>query len=99
MSSLLQLWREITDRSPGVIEPGKTFLKISGADVMLLGGEIERITEKCTPDEDVVWMLTAQAERILNEKNPNMGYRAACMESIREVLSEFMLHMLENKNA
>lgn len=98
MNSLQQLWREVCDRSPALVNPQGKHLIVSESDCALLGSEIERITAKCTPDEDVVWMLTAQAERILNEKNPNMGYRAACMESIREVLSEFMLHMLENQN-
>jgi hypothetical protein len=99
MSTLLQLWREVCERSPALVNPDGKHLIVRASDCLLLGCEIERIAEKCTPDESLVWMLTAQAERTLAEKNSNMGYRDACMEVIREVLSEFMLHTLENQNA
>lgn len=99
MSTLLNLWREVCERSPALVNPQGKHLIVSESDCALLGSEMERMAKKCAPDEDLVWMLTAQAERILNEKNSNMGYRNACMETIREVLSEFMLYTLENQNA
>lgn len=91
MSTLLQLWREVCGRSPALVNQEGKHLIVGEADLLLLGNEMERLAKKCVPDEDLVWMLAAQAERMLAEKSGSMGYRAACNEVIREVLTEFML--------
>ncbi|ALS63593.1 hypothetical protein [Pandoraea apista] len=46
MNTLLQLWREVCERSPGLVNPDGKHLIVSESDCLLLGCEIERT---CAP--------------------------------------------------